>query len=448
MRRTFALALSLFAASLPAQAEVRTSGEAAQLATDVLCQRAHTSARRAAAVTDLELSYTAMKQASTEPVYYAFSDRTHGGWAVISADDRTLPVLCYSDRGRFDLLNANPAFRLWLRRYEEEIAHVSDENAYPSDSVCQPQVEPISPLLGEIAWYQETPYNNLCPIDQYDSTRVLSGCVASAMGQIMRMWKWPVHGTGEYTWTWQNYYVPTQVEHLYANFGETYYDWDNMREKYGEDPSSYTDQEADAVATLLYQLGVASQMEYGGYMAGGSYTWTDDMAACVEKYFSYTFDKFVTQCSKTIYMKSKNADCVVADDRCVFGISNAALIAYLNADLEAGRPVMMGADDPVLEAGHEFVCDGRDANGYFHINWGWEGDSNCYCPFTLLRPEGTTYAFNAHIDALIGLRPAVNDPVHLSGITAEVPQSITVRDGHLLIRKGDSCYDAMGRVVR
>lgn len=445
-RRTIALILSILAVSLSVYAEVRTSDEAAQLALRTLSQKTPSNARRAAGVSDLQLAHTAMKPASAEPAYYAFNDPSHGGWAVISADDRTLPVLCYSEQGSFDLEHANPAFRLWLRRSAEEIAHVSDANACLSLQAETLKVEPISPLLGKIAWYQLTPYNNLCPIDQYDTTRVFTGCVATAMGQIMRMWKWPEHGTGAHTWRWENNNVPTQVEQLYANFGETYYDWDHMRETYDEVTPDYTDQEADAVATLLYQLGVATHMDYGGEKGGGSGTWEDDMAAAVENYFSYTFDKFVTQCSKSGYAKAKGTDCAVADDRCVFSISTDALEAYLNADLEAGRPVLMGADE-TDGGGHAFVCDGRDANGYFHINWGWSGGSNCYTPLSLLRPEGTSYSFSVNIDAVIGLRPAGAEPEHISDLSADVPPTLIVRDGQLLIRKGNDCYDVMGRVA-
>lgn len=395
--------------SLAAGAAIRTPEVAAQLAGEALEQNRTDVARRAARPAEMKLSYTAMKQNAEEPAYYAFNDAANGGWAVISADDRTMEVLCYSEQGRFDIETANPAFRFWMSRYEEEISNVTEENAYPAASRMASETEAISPLLGNIKWDQEAPYYNMCPKD--GTRRSMTGCVATAMAQIMRYWRWPLHGRGEYTHRVFN-------KNYTVNFAEATYDWDNMLEQY--QGVSYTQEEADAVALLMYHCGIATHMDYG---ANGSGSWTDNMGKGAEDYLLYDYDKFITQYTKSGYMSAKGEACFIEDSRCHYGVTYAQITEYFNADLEAGRPIIMGGESGW--SGHEFVCDGRDSNGKFHINWGWSGDSNCYCSITSLKPSYTSYNFSTHIDAMIGTRPMNMDTIHAESLEV-VPAAITL----------------------
>ncbi len=422
MKKTFllvllvSLAVGLFAAE-------RTVEDAAVIAAQFTnnqpsLRQAGVAPRTAAT---MKLAHKCMKKNGTEPAYYVFNQGNDAGFIIVSGDDRTEDVLVYAEQGSFDPEKVNPNFRFWLNRLQEQVSAANDDNAVDKVSPRKAvNVTAIGPLLKndkgqEIAWYQETPYNNLCPMDKYDNTRSLTGCVATAMAQIMYKWRYPEKGTGSKTYTWVNANKRTQKETLTANFGETTYDWDNMVYNYSK--VNYTDAQANAVATLMYHLGVACEMEYGGDEAGGSGAFTDMMGDGITKYFGYKASKFITTYTKSEYGAS-------AFEPAEYGVTTTKIEQYFNADLEAGRPIIMGGED--TDGGHEFVCDGRNTNGYFHINWGWEGDGNCYCKLSALKPSGYSYNFSTNIDAMIGVEPAQQEVIEVTDVTV-APTSATLK---------------------
>lgn len=430
MKRISILTLALvFVASL--FAAQRTAEQAAEIAAQFTndqpaLRKAHKAPRTAAS---MRLVHTATKPASTEAAFYVFNQENNAGAIFVSADDRTLDVLGYFDNGQFDPNNINPNLRFWLGRYAEEIANANDDNAYVAPVRKAAQATAISPLLGNIAWDQEAPYYNQCPMDSWDNTRCLTGCVATAASQIMRKWRFPAQGIGSKTYTWRNYTNSSGSKYtdksLTANFGETTYDWDNMLETYG---SSYTAAQGNAVATLMYHAGVACEMMYGGTKAGGSGAWTDDMGYGLKTYFGYSVNKFIsTYNTKNQYTTAKGAD-IPSGIAYEFGVTFTQFADYFDTELEAGRPILMGGED--TDGGHEFVCDGRDASGKYHINWGWSGDCNSYFALTALKPSGTGYNFSSNIDAMLGVEPAqftvtFNAGTHGTCATASIKEETT-----------------------
>ena len=408
------LFLGLIALVLTASlyAGTRTAEEAAGIAASFVnnqpaLRKAHKSAQSAAT---MRLAFTRKQDASQENAYYIFNRADNAGFILVSADDRTAEdVLGYSDGGAdFDINNVNPNLRFLLDRYAEEISAINQDPKAALQPRKAKQVTAISPLLKnsngeEITWYQEAPYNNYCPIDQRDNTRSLTGCVSTATSAIMYKWQHPAKGHGTHSYTWKNckndnctqYWTNT----ITSNFDTVTFDWANLLPAY--EGKSYTATQATAVASLMYNVGVAANMQYGGDENGGSGAWTDNMGYGLQNYFDYEFDKFIT-------MYSENDYGTAAVSPAEYSVTSAQFTAYFNADLEAGRPILMGGED-TNGGGHEFICDGRDANNKFHINWGWEGSSNGYFALTSLKPN-TTYNFSTNLDALIGLRPAVTLP--------------------------------------
>ena len=409
MRKLFLGFIALVLA-VSLHAESRTAEEAARIAAAFVnnqpaLRKAHKSAQSAAS---MRLAFTRQKETSAENAFYVFNRADDAGFIIVSADDRTAEdVLGYSDGGaEFDINKINPNLRFWLDRYAEEISFVDQDPEAAKQPRKVKQVTAISPLLknsngDEITWYQEAPYYNYCPIDQRDNTRSLTGCVSTATSAIMYKWQHPSKGTGTHTYTWKDckddncnqYWSVTMT----SNFDTVAFDWSNMLPSY--EGISYTNAQAKAVASLMYNVGVAANMQYGGDAAGGSGAWTDDMGYGLQNYFDYEFDKFITMYSQSDYGAA-------AVSPAEYGVTSTQFISYFNADLEAGRPILMGGEDS-NGGGHEFVCDGRDANNKFHINWGWEGSGNGYFAITSLKPTGTSYNFSTNLDALIGLRPAV-----------------------------------------
>lgn len=423
MKKTFllvllvSLAVGLFAAERTVE---DAAAIAAQFTNNQPSLRQAGVAPRTAAT--MQLAHKCMKINSTEPAYYVFNQGNDAGFIIVSGDDRTEDVLVYAEQGSFDPEKVNPNFRFWLNRLQEEISFANDSNAVdkitPRKAV---NVTAIGPLLKndegkEIKWYQEDPYNNLCPMDNYDGTRSYTGCVATAMAQIMYKWRYPEKGTGSKTYTWVNANKKSQRETLTANFGETTYDWANMLPSYYG--KSATTAQENAVATLMFHLGVACEMEYGGDEAGGSGAFTDMMGDGITKYFGYKASKFITTYTKKAYGAS-------AFEPAEYEVTTDEFEQYFNADLEAGRPIIMGGEDSKA-GGHEFVCDGRNTNGYFHINWGWEGDGNCYCKLSALKPSGYSYNFSSSLDAMIGVEPAQQEVIEVTGVTV-APTSATLK---------------------
>ncbi len=393
-------------------AQERSVNEAASVAAAFMNEQPSLAPGRKSVCTAnaMTLVHTRAKKNSSKPAYYIFNRENNGGYVIVSGDSRTEDVLVYSEEGQFDPNHINPNFKFWLNYLQEEISMANDSNAVDK-SVPRKATTAIAPLLKnqdgeEIGWYQLEPYNQLCPMDKYDNTRCYTGCVATAAAMVLYKWRYPEHGTGTKTHTWKNANKKSQTETMTVDYGATTYDWSHMLPGY--DGVQYTSTQATAVATLMYHLGVACEMEYGGESAGGSGAFTDILAQGLYEHFGYNIEKFVTTASKNYYGSSRFSPYE-------YSVSTTTMQNYFNADLEAGRPIVMGGEDS--NGGHEFVCDGRNTNGYFHINWGWEGDGNNYCSLTNLKPSGYNYKFSTHIDAIIGLQPALIDTIHVTGIT-------------------------------
>ncbi|GEM_PF-3252018 len=403
------IVLAIF--SYSTYAHVRTEINASQMAAEAIAELLHSKSPSnrhfAPAKEDMKLVMTLYKQSSTihsaplrnsnnptttdsaEPALYVFNS-TKDGFAVISADERTTEVLCVSETGSIDPNDINPALRWWLERFAAEIS-LADEKSIPARAIVN--VEPIEPLLGDIAWGQLKPYNNFCPIDSADNTRCYAGCIATAAAQIMYYWKYPEKGKGQHSYTWKNY-DPTSLDPktgqytkiirsqtLSANFGETEYQWDKMLPKYA---SNYNTANAKAVATLMSHIGIACEMDYGGIKKGGSAAFIGMMAIAFNNYFDYTYDTYI--------------------DQLIYNYSITYFETAFNKSLEAGKPIYMRGTSSD-KGGHAFICDGRNANGYFHINWGWSGSGNCYTTLSSMQPSNNTTQYKYYLAALCGICP-------------------------------------------
>jgi len=381
-------------------AGVRTPEAAAGLAAGCLNAHANGPHRAPVAAEQMTLAHTATVDGN--PALYVFN-ASQGGFAVISGDDRARAVLCYSPDGAYDPQQAAPAMQEWLRRMASAVAAIEPGYEMPQPARA-PQVTPVEPLLGDIAWNQTDPYNRFCPVDDNDNTVCYTGCVATAAAQVMRYWRYPRKGTGTKNYLWHNfdltsaydaytgtYAADLKTETLIVDFGNTEYDWDNMISAYR--PGKYTEEQADAVATLMYHCGVAANMYFGGFAAGGSGAYVEDMANGLRDYFAYRYTQILG-----VYTTPTLEELTTA----------------FNADLEAGRPIILSGASAGF-GGHAFVCDGRNADGLFHINWGWSGIGNCYTALSVLEPNkeemGSPYTevdmrFMEGLEICIGLEPA------------------------------------------
>lgn len=348
----FAVAVLLFAES--ALAEQIDAQQARQQAMAFLNRNATTKKMLKGGNADLQLAYTAQ---SGE--YYAFNASAADGYVLVSGDDRMPAVIGYSDEGKFDADAIPDNMREWLETYAEQVRYVQTHAGVRiQSSTDQTSIGNVYPLLGNIKWNQSAPYNNMCPTFSNNGTtqRTVTGCVATAMAQVMYYHRWPETGTGSNTYTFNLNSDEQQPLTLSADFSQSRYDWANMLPNY---TGNETSTQNNAVAKLMSDCGVAMDMGYGASSGAVTRIAMNRMP----KHFRY--DKSIKFIMRDAYTLDK-------------------WLSIINGELSSNRPVIhTGASN---QGGHAFVVDGCNSNGYYHVNWGWNGTSNGYFALTDLTP--------------------------------------------------------------
>ena len=321
------------------------------------------------------------------------------GFVFVAADDCVQPILGYSFTSPAgDRLN--PEVKYWLSTYQQQIDWIRANGYVPDNEVADmwrayataPQGDPepltaVTPLM-TTTWDQSPYYNNLCPYDNTENERTVTGCVATATAQVMKYWNHPVHGTGSHSYTHSTYGSQS------ANFAATTYDWANMP-NYLTGASSTA--QVTAVATLMYHIGVAIEMDYGTSSSGGSGAYTNN----------YGYSNLpCAQNALYDYFGYQLVNCYYRDDA---NVTDAIWAGYINTELNASRPVIYAGQDTA--GGHCFVCDGYNNSNMYHFNWGWGGYQDGYYSLSNLAPGsgGTggnaTYTFNLSQRILTGIQP-------------------------------------------
>lgn len=319
------------------------------------------------------------------PAIYIFNMPEDKGYVIASADMETDPVLGYSNDGSFSPDSLPCCLKYLLDSYAEQISYARE---FPKSSKTKANTrasnrEPISPLI-KSTWNQDAPYNNLCPM--VSGQRCLTGCVATAMAQILYYHRWPKRGKGSHSYKWKR-------QTLRAEFGNTEYHYEKMKDSY----RIYTPSDNDEyLATLLYHCGVAVDMEYG----------IDASSAYVEgRQFPDYFDY------------SNNYWNIAVDE---IGKSETYLIDKIYRELLHKRPVLIDGWSKNGADGHEFICDGYAQGDYFHFNFGWGGSYDNYFKLTAINPSNYDFSFDHHIiGGLIPQREGDITEVEVDGIRYE-----------------------------
>ena len=329
-----------------------------------------------------------------DAAFYIFN--TPNGFVIVSADDCATPILGYSDEGQFDMENIPIQMQDYMQDFVEQIQY-GIENHLVADELTAQQWElvitegrltnnrtneSVEPLLTPI-WGQSYPYNMFVP-NGYPT-----GCTATAMAQIMKYWEWPVQGIGYHSYEWNG-------QNLSANFGETIYDWAMMLDSYY---GQATQEQKEAVATLMWHCGVSVDMDYA---SGGSGALLYPRSLI--NYFGYSNEMSAE------YRRN---------------YSDATWKAKLKDCLNLGRPMYYTGYHGMN--GHAFVCDGYDVNELFHFNWGWDGLSNGYFAIGAL-----IYQFNSDHRAIFNIHP--------QGDTTNYEINVTVNLAEGGIVLGDGSY--------
>ena len=294
--------------------------------------------------------------------YYVFPHDGNCGYTIVSGDDRMPEIVGYSTTDTYSEENMPDGMKHLMQAYEAMATALAngdakaerclaEKEALVADSTYrQPRVEP---LLADIAWGQTEPYNNLCPMYD-DQRRTVTGCVATAMAQLMMYYQYPQTLKSDIPAYKTDSY---QLDMPLVSAGERY-DWDNMLPQYSG--SAYTAAQANAVAKLMYHCGLSAKADHGPSTGA----WCTPYV--LVKYWGYDPDVI-----KHLYREK---------------FSLREWTAILDAELQASRPVYYTGCS-TTSGGHAFLCDGADGNGLYHINWGWSGWSNGYFDITILNSD-------------------------------------------------------------
>lgn len=335
-----------------------------------------------------ELKIVYAPSSSGQVSFYVYG--TDHSFVIVAGDDAVEPILGYATDHSFSADKMPAQLSSFLDGYTEQIDAVVAAHANASPAVARRWEElienrattaakttAVSPLLS-VTWNQSPYYNADCPYDWAGGGLSVTGCVATAMAQVMKFWSWPVTGVGMHS------YSSSCCGSLYANFGSTTYNWSSM-------PNSVTSPNA-AVAKLMSHCGISVDMSYsasssGAYVVSSASPVTHCAEYALRNYFNY---------KPTLHGEKRSS------------YSEAAWKSLLKGDLDAGRPIIMAGFGS--GGGHCFVADGYDASDFFHMNWGWGGISNGYFNINALNPGGLgtgggSGGYNSNQQAIIGLTP-------------------------------------------
>jgi hypothetical protein len=322
---------------------------------------------------DLILEESVIKSKDQEPALYVFTDKK-GGFLILSAEKKTFPLLGWADSGTFpeNLSELPPSLKEIVNSWIDQIEYVREKNLESSPEISEMWLKiekgdlqelsgskSVLPLLST-RWNQGCGYNALCPADPKGPCgHVYTGCVATAMAQVIRYNQHPVKGVGSSCYTHGLY------GELCADFSATTYEYSSMSNTGGN----------AAVAKLMYHCGVAVTMNYG---TSGSSAYSSSVASAMRNNFDYANGLIIGKGSYT----------------------EENWVRILTRELDKSRPLYYSGQGT---SGHAFVLDGYQPTNHFHVNWGWGGSSDGYFYLNSLNPGSMN--FTSGQQAIVGMIP-------------------------------------------
>lgn len=335
--------------------------------------------------------------------YYVFNIGQGKGYVMVSGDDRTEPILGYVPQGAYNPAELPAHIRAWFDGYARQLAFLSEQGeSMQQRPRLADEHEAVAPLL-TTKWSQGDPYNNWCPIDPTTSERCVTGCVATALAQVLDYFKYPAQTVA----TLPSYTTSTHRIAMEA-IPVTAIDWAHIRDTYSSTATQY---EQDAVAQLMLLCGQSVKMDYASYASGAD---SRIYVQALRNYYGY--DNSVRIIDRNDYSAQEWADIIYNE-------------------VAAGRPVLYGGLS--VGGGHAFVVDGYKSDGLFHVNWGWGGASDGYFALSVLNPynnsstgasssqDGFSYDQDAIIGIQHGTEAVASDVLTVSSVTCQGSTTFT-----------------------
>ena len=333
---------------------------------------------------DLQLAYTSVeiREGKSEALYYVFNVGEHA-FVTVAASDRSRPILAYSTTSRFEAERIpDNAKAVWLNFHDQIVKLNRETMEVPSDNcilwerltsgenifTTRSVQKAVEPLI-QTTWSQSPYYNKFCPYDSNTYTNAITGCVATAMAQIIKYWAYPAKGFGHCAYTHPKY------NFLSVNYEEANYQYDSMPVILDHNSS---EAEVNAVARLMRDCGIGVGMNYSPSASGAQVIAEVGGTYSAEYVLTHHFG-YVNSCA---YYKYR----YLSD-----------WYKNLKNDLDNRRPVLMCGFDN--DGGHAFICDGYDDFGLYHFNWGWNGYQDGY--YLVDSANG----YSSYQQAIFGLMP-------------------------------------------
>ena len=342
----------------------------------------------------------------SDTLLYIFN--ADNAFVVVSGDKRVPPVLAFSDHQLYNTEDVIPPVKMWLDNYQQQLLQLKQQpvaqdvhsgwrNLAEEKATFKGSSE-VLPMM-KSHWGQGTFYSYYCPRDYAgENNHVATGCVATAMAQLIYYYRFPNTGIGSYSYLDSTYGVQS------ADYGNTTYDYSAMC----DDPTSVN----TAISTLIYHCGVGVDMVYG---PDGSGMYNHSAAKVLRTYF-----KFSPQ-TQYVFRDSTDMDW------------DSLIVSHL----ERNMPLYYaGWSNPNIN-GHGFICDGYkmvDSNYYYHFNFGWDGSADGYFYTNALNLSGTH--FNLAQELIVNAYPDTTlyeyPPVHaLTGTDTLTAMAGSFTDGSL-----------------
>ena len=280
------------------------------------------------------------------------------GFVIVSRDDNFAPVLGYSS-SEFEADKIPCGLKWWMNATDASLANMRAEGKTFQKTATRATE---GDYLLQSTWGQTGAFADKTP------GKCPSGCVATAMSQIMYYYKYPAsasfEGSYKYSGTFEEYPVKST------------YKWGKMINSY---TGNYKVLQKNAVSALLRDAGYATAMQYSSNGSG-----TYDYLAARAFGHAFQYDSLsVNYYSRTFY----------SDDE---------WMAIIKSSIEAKTPVFYGGATDANE-GHAFVLDGINADGMVHVNWGWDGEANGW--FYIDHLGSAAYGeYNNSQDMICGMR--------------------------------------------
>lgn len=315
----------------------------------------------------LDLVYTSLhgnaNNYTTAPEYYIFAPSNGKGFVIVAGDDRVSQfIVGYSAEGEFTL-PLSTSMQGYLNCYAGYIDALRKGKA---ESKPRRTTQPVEPLL-TTTWGQGSPYNYFCPT--LNNRKLITGCVTTAVAQIMKYYAWPTCGQGECMAEVHN------LDTIYTKviLGDEYH-WEKMKDDYHHGAKL----KINEVAHLMRDVGHAVNVRYTPVLTSAN---SANVPKALTEHFHYSPE--ARQVHRSHY-------------------TDEEWHRLLDAELAARRPIYYSTRSTRFD-GHAFVVCGLDEQGLYFVNWGWGGHCDGYFDFDAVVAHGASY--NYVQSAVLGIVP-------------------------------------------